>query len=164
MGIKRDNSHKGCAHCLVCGQSLKKFLSLSVSGVFGRKGQVPQTAAAKRDRVCWGLLVLYWTHTTSPSSQDTFKAHLFPDKKKKSSQRSSIHFCNYISFIDSRSCFSISLCAWEGQHLMAQKSHAHPPAVSPKRSPNAPCVQNSRLLEVENEILQGKGKHRDQAS
>lgn len=56
------------------------------------------------------------------------------------------------------------VCSWEGQHLTAQNSHDHLTADSHKRSVNARCVQNSRLRVLENEILQGKEKHRDRAS
>ena len=61
MGIKQDNPGKGYAQCLACGQSLKKFLSLSMNGVFGRKGTalLPQTAAGKGGSVFWGLSVLH---------------------------------------------------------------------------------------------------------
>lgn len=110
MGIKRGNPHKGCAHCLVCVQSLKKFLLFSVSGVFGRKGTIllPSNSSREGGQGLLGALGASLNpHDVSLLSICIQGPSL--SRKKKILQRGLIHFCNYISFIDLRACFSVNL-------------------------------------------------------
>lgn len=160
MGIKWDTPHTGRAHCLVCGQSLTKFASLSVSRVFGRKEQ-PRCPKQQQ-----GLL---GAPGASPNPHDFSLLSIWVQgpslsRKKKNPPKEALYTSAITYHVLIWEPSLLLVCSWEGQHLTAQNSHDHLTADSHKRSVNARCVQNSRLRVLENEILQGKEKHRDRAS